>query len=77
MASLPTRRAGGSSTARRGFRRAVIEATNLTSQHVFRKYGFVERVRRSYANHRFGDRAAFASIAGHGGPMLMDKAFAP
>ena len=62
--------------ARHGYRRAVTEATNLTSQHVFRKHGFVERVRRSYRDHRFEGRAVFASIAEHGGPILMDKQLA-
>ena len=33
--------------ARRGYRVAVTEATNQTSQHIFRRHGFVERVRRS------------------------------
>jgi ribosomal protein S18 acetylase RimI-like enzyme len=59
--------------ARKGYRVAVTEATNKTSQHVFREQGFVERVRRSYADHRFDGRAVFASIAEHGGPILMDK----
>jgi GNAT superfamily N-acetyltransferase len=59
---------------RRGYRLAVTEATNRTSQHVFRKQGFVERVRRSYGNHRFGGQAWFDSIAEEGGPILMDKA---
>lgn len=63
--------------AARGYRRAVTEATNPTSQHVFRKQGFVERVRRAYGDHRFGGRAVFASIAEHGGPILMDRALAP
>jgi GNAT superfamily N-acetyltransferase len=61
---------------RRGYRMAVTEATNPTSQYIFRKLGFVERVRRSYADHRFEGRAVFASIAGHGGPMLMDRQLA-
>ncbi|MHC4991429.1 MAG: GNAT family N-acetyltransferase [Planctomycetota bacterium] len=59
---------------RRGYRMAVTEATNLTSQHIFRKQGFVERVRRSYGDHRFEGRAVFAAIVEHGGPILMDKA---
>lgn len=59
--------------AKKGYRRAVTEATNAVSQRVFRKHGFVERVRRSYAEHRFGGRSVFASIAGQGGPMLMDR----
>jgi ribosomal protein S18 acetylase RimI-like enzyme len=61
----------------RGYRLAVTEATNETSQHIFRKHGFVERVRRSYASHRFGGQAVFASIAEHGGPMLMDRSLVP
>lgn len=59
--------------ARKGYRLAVTEATNKISQHVFRKLGFVERVRRSYESHRFDGRACFASIAEQGGPMLMDR----
>ena len=52
----------------------ITEATNKTSQHVFRKLGFAERVRRSYAEHRFNGTAHFTAIADHGGPMLMDRA---
>jgi hypothetical protein len=62
---------------REGYRAAVTEATNRTSQHIFRKQGFVERVRLSYEDHRFGGEAVFASIAEHGGPILMDKLLAP
>ena len=62
-----------STGARTGYRVAVTEATNKVSQHIFRKQGFVERVRRSYEAHRFDGRHVFASIAEHGGPMLMDK----
>lgn len=58
---------------RKGYRVAVTEATNRTSQHLFRKQGFVERVRRSYGDHLFEGQAYFRSIADHGGPMLMDK----
>jgi len=62
---------------RNGYRVAVTEATNTTSQHIFRRLGFVERVRRSYREHRFDGREFFASIAVHGGPILMDKQLAP
>ena len=55
--------------ARRGYRLAVTEATNRTSQHIFRKQSFVERVQGSYALN-----PVFASIVDHGGPILMDKA---
>jgi len=63
--------------ASRGYRSAVTEATNRVSQHVFRKLGFTERVRRTYSEHRFAGRAAFASIADQGGPILMDRSFPP
>jgi ribosomal protein S18 acetylase RimI-like enzyme len=59
----------------KGYRLAVTEATNKTSQHIFRKLGFTERVTRSYESHRFQGRAVFGSIAEHGGPILMDKSF--
>jgi len=57
----------------RGYRLAVTEATNKASQHIFRKLGFEERVKGSYGEYRFGGEAFFASIADHGGPILMDK----
>jgi ribosomal protein S18 acetylase RimI-like enzyme len=62
--------------ARRGYQLAVTEATNKISQHIFRKQGFVERVRRSYRDHRFNGQAVFASITEQEGPMLMDKKLA-
>jgi ribosomal protein S18 acetylase RimI-like enzyme len=62
--------------AAKGYRLAVTEATNATSQHIFRKLGFVERVHRSYRTYRFNGHVAFASIADHGGPILMDKSLA-
>ncbi len=62
--------------ARKGYRMAVTEATNKVSQHIFRKQGFVERVRRSYASYRLDGRAVFASIQDHEGPILMDKLLA-
>jgi ribosomal protein S18 acetylase RimI-like enzyme len=59
--------------ARGGYRVAVTEATNQTSQHIFRKEGFVERARESYRDYRFDGQAVFATIAGHSGAILMDK----
>ena len=59
--------------ARRGYQVAVTKATSKTSQHIFRKQGFVEQVRRSYRDYIFNGQAVFASIAEHGGPILMDK----
>lgn len=62
---------------RRGYQRAVTEATNKVSQHIFRKQGFVARVQRSYEAYRFQGQQVFASIAEHGGPILMDRSLAP
>jgi ribosomal protein S18 acetylase RimI-like enzyme len=62
--------------ASRGYRLAVTEATNGVSQHIFRKHGFVERVRRSYGDHRFNGSAFFESIVEHRGPILMDRSLA-
>jgi len=59
---------------RKGYRLAVTEATSSTSQHIFRKHGFVERVRRSYRDHCYEGKTVFASIEGTAGPLLMDKA---
>lgn len=59
------------------YRTAITEATSRTSQHVFRKQGFVERVRRSYQDHRFEGRTFFEAIADQGGPILMEKQLAP
>ena len=63
--------------AKKGYRLAVTEATNKVSQHIFRKQGFEERVRRSYRAHRFDGQAVFASIADQGGPALMDRPINP
>jgi ribosomal protein S18 acetylase RimI-like enzyme len=59
--------------ARRAYRSAVTEATSSASQHIFRKHGFVEQVRRSYQDFRYQGEAVFASIGGHAGAILMDK----
>jgi len=57
--------------AARGYRAAIAEATNRTSQHIFAKLGFVTRAATSYADYRRDGVAVFASIAEHGGPMSM------
>jgi GNAT superfamily N-acetyltransferase len=59
--------------ASRGYRVAITEATGKTSHHVFRRHGFVERARRSYADHRYRGEAVFASVADQGGPILMER----
>lgn len=57
--------------AEMGFRRAVTEATNRVSQHIFGKLGFVSRAECSYADYRHNGIPVFASIAGQGGPKAM------
>ena len=59
--------------APKGYRTAVTEATGNVSQHVFRKQGFVERIRVSYQDFRCDGKAPFASILEHHGAVLMDK----
>jgi ribosomal protein S18 acetylase RimI-like enzyme len=58
---------------RRGYRTAVTEATNSVSQHIFREQGFVDRVQRTYRDHRYEGRTFFAAVDGHVGPILMDR----
>jgi ribosomal protein S18 acetylase RimI-like enzyme len=59
--------------AARGYTSAITEATNPVSQHIFRGLGFKNQAERSYGEYRFGGSAVFASIAEHGGPMIMDR----
>jgi GNAT superfamily N-acetyltransferase len=61
---------------RRGYRVVSAEATHGASQHILRKQGFVDRVRRSYQEYRFHGTAVFASIEGHSGPLLMERVLA-
>ncbi len=57
----------------RGYRYAVTEATGLISQKVFRKLGFEERFRVSYAEYKYEGQHVFASIVAHGGTALMER----
>lgn len=57
--------------AAKGYRTAIVEATNRTSQHIFGKLGFTTRAQTSYADYRRDDVAVFAAITEHGGPMSM------
>ena len=61
---------------RRGYRMAVTEATGSTSQHIFRKHGFQDRLTTRYPEYRFGGEPVFASIQGHLGTILMDRELA-
>jgi ribosomal protein S18 acetylase RimI-like enzyme len=56
-----------------GYRTAVVEATNRTSQHIFSKLGFAARARTTYAAYRHDGIPVFASVADHGGPWSMRR----
>jgi ribosomal protein S18 acetylase RimI-like enzyme len=60
--------------AARGYRSAVTEATNRTSQHIFSKLGFVVRAEAPYGEYRRDGVATFASIVEHGGIAAMVRA---
>jgi ribosomal protein S18 acetylase RimI-like enzyme len=57
----------------KGYTHAVTEATGVVSQHVFRKLGFVDRLRAPYQDYRYDGRAVFTSIRGHDATVLMDR----
>lgn len=61
---------------RKGYRRAVTEASGSVSQHIFRKLGYTDRSQISYQEYRYQGAPVFASIEGHSGMILMDKALA-
>jgi ribosomal protein S18 acetylase RimI-like enzyme len=54
-----------------GYQTATTEATNLVSQHIFAKLGFVTRAQASYGRYRRDGHATFSSIAHQGGVMSM------
>ena len=56
-----------------GYRFAVTEATNRTSQHIFSKLGFVTRAEAGYAEYRRDGVATFAPISEHGGIKSMTR----
>ena len=58
---------------KKGYRTGVVEATCVVSQHIFRKFGFVDRYIVSYKTFEFQGKQIFESIDGHGGIILMDK----
>ena len=60
-----------------GYGTAIAEATNRTSQHIFRKAGFRTRAQASYADYRRDGVAVFSSISEHGGPAAMVRELEP
>jgi ribosomal protein S18 acetylase RimI-like enzyme len=57
----------------RGYRVAVTEATNVVSQHIFRKLGFREVLSTSYRDFIFEGQRVFSSIVGSESTILMDR----
>jgi ribosomal protein S18 acetylase RimI-like enzyme len=62
---------------RKGYQKALTEATGKISQHIFRKNGFMQRFSVPYGSFLYENRPVFASIQGHEGAMLMDKSIRP
>jgi len=58
---------------RRGYRRALTEATGKTSQHIFRKTGFLQRFSVNYRSFLYDNKLVFACIQEHEAAMLMDR----
>ena len=56
------------------YRTGVAEATGLVSQHICRKFGFVDRFEIPYKTFTFQGKRVFESIEGHRSIILMDKA---
>lgn len=57
----------------RGYRRVVVEATGLISQHLMRKAGFTTRVEIPYATFEYAGKRPFQDTGNHPSIMLMDK----
>jgi len=58
---------------RKGYKTGVVEATGVISQHIFRKFGFLDRFETPYKTFTFQGRPVFESIKDHHGLILMDK----
>jgi ribosomal protein S18 acetylase RimI-like enzyme len=55
------------------YRTAVVEASGLASQHVFRKRGFTERVEIPYKNYTYQGRRPFESVSAVPSIILLDR----
>jgi hypothetical protein len=60
--------------AKKNYKVGIVEATSLVSQHIFRKFGFVDRFEVPYQIFAYQGRRVFESIKGDQGIILMDKA---
>jgi predicted N-acetyltransferase YhbS len=57
----------------KGYKTGVVEATGVVSQHILRKFGFVDRFEAPYKTFTFQGKRVFESIKDHHGIFLMDK----
>jgi len=57
----------------RGYKKAVVEASGIISQHIFRKAGFTTSVEIPYATFEHEGKRPFENTGGHPSMMLMDK----
>lgn len=58
------------------YRTAVVEASGLASQHIFRKRGFSDRVEVAYQSYLYEGRRPFASVSEVPSIVLLDKSLA-
>ena len=58
---------------RKGYKTGIVEATGVVSQHIFRKFGFLDRFEAPYKTFTFQGRQVFEAIKDHHGIILMDK----
>lgn len=62
--------------SRKGYRKALTEATGKVSQHIFRKNGFANRFSVLYRDFLYENKVVFASIREHEKAILMDRSLA-
>jgi len=58
---------------KKGYERAVTEATSKVSQHVFRQLGFVDQFQSRYADFTYHGRHIFETIKGSDAAILMQR----
>lgn len=58
---------------KKGYKTGIGEATGVVSQHILRKFGFVDSIEIPYKTFTFQGKRVFESIKDHHGIILMDK----
>lgn len=58
---------------KQGYKVAVTEAVNRTSQNIFKKAGFTPRCETSYRQFTYNGDRVFEAISDEGGTLLMDR----